>query len=160
MPALLPWPWPLEARKGEFELPPRSCRQVLGLPRSPDSCPPAGGRYIEVFREKNVPTSQAPLKSSARPWQGRTLGENEEEEDLADSGRLFIRNLPYTSTEEDLEQLFSKFGRPLPPALLARSVRAVGLGSRRARLPSAPDHRQTASPSHSVPSSIDGARDP
>ncbi|XP_032165677.1 probable RNA-binding protein 19 isoform X4 [Mustela erminea] len=69
-----------------------------------------GGRYIEVFREKNVPTAQAPLKSSARPWQGRTLGENEEEEDLADSGRLFIRNLPYTSTEEDLEQLFSKFG--------------------------------------------------
>ncbi|XP_027431762.2 probable RNA-binding protein 19 isoform X2 [Zalophus californianus] len=69
-----------------------------------------GGRYIEVFREKNIPTAKGPLKSSAKPWQGRTLGENEEEEDVADSGRLFIRNLPYTSTEEDLEQLFSKFG--------------------------------------------------
>ncbi|XP_040475826.1 probable RNA-binding protein 19 isoform X1 [Ursus maritimus] len=69
-----------------------------------------GGRYIEVFREKNVTTAKGPPKNSAKPWQGRTLGENEEEEDLADSGRLFIRNLPYTSTEEDLEQLFSKFG--------------------------------------------------
>ncbi|KAF3820699.1 hypothetical protein GH733_005244 [Mirounga leonina] len=68
------------------------------------------GRYIEVFREKNIPAAKGPLKSSAKSWQGRTLGENEEEEDVADSGRLFIRNLPYTSTEEDLEQLFSKFG--------------------------------------------------
>ncbi|XP_024422560.2 probable RNA-binding protein 19 isoform X2 [Desmodus rotundus] len=69
-----------------------------------------GGRYIEVFREQNVPIAKGTLKTSAKPWQGRTLGENEEEEDLADSGRLFVRNLPYTSTEEDLEQLFSKFG--------------------------------------------------
>ncbi|XP_046496592.1 probable RNA-binding protein 19 [Equus quagga] len=69
-----------------------------------------GGRYIEVFREKNIPTAEGTPKNSAKPWQGRTLGENEEEEDLADSGRLFVRNLPYTSTEEELEQLFSRYG--------------------------------------------------
>ncbi|XP_010597254.2 probable RNA-binding protein 19 isoform X2 [Loxodonta africana] len=69
-----------------------------------------GGRYIEVFREKSSPTAKGPLKHGAKPWQGRTLGENEEEEDLADSGRLFVRNLPYTSTEEELEKLFSKYG--------------------------------------------------
>ncbi|XP_043757659.1 probable RNA-binding protein 19 [Cervus elaphus] len=69
-----------------------------------------GGRYIEVFRERSVPAAKAPLKNGAKPWQGRTLGEHEEEEDLADSGRLFVRNLPYTSSEEDLEKLFSKYG--------------------------------------------------
>lgn len=69
-----------------------------------------GGRYIEVFREKSAPAAKGPPKGSARPWQGRTLGENEEEEDLADSGRLFVRNLPYSSSEEDLQALFSAYG--------------------------------------------------
>lgn len=64
-----------------------------------------------MFRERNVPAAKAPLKNGAKPWQGRTLGEHEEEEDLADSGRLFVRNLPYTSSEEDLEKLFSRYGR-------------------------------------------------
>lgn len=63
-----------------------------------------------MFREKQAPTARGPPKSTM-PWQGRTLGENEEEEDLADSGRLFVRNLSYTSSEEDLEKLFSAYGR-------------------------------------------------
>lgn len=62
-----------------------------------------------MFREKQAPTARA-LQKSTTPWQGRTLGENEEEEDLADSGRLFVRNLSYTSSEEDLEKLFSAYG--------------------------------------------------
>ncbi|CAO2629294.1 Probable RNA-binding protein 19 [Lemmus lemmus] len=68
-----------------------------------------GGRYIEVFREK-APKAHSPPKSSTTPWKSRTLGEHEEEEDLADSGRLFVRNLSYTSSEEDLEKLFSAYG--------------------------------------------------
>ncbi|KAM4827370.1 putative RNA-binding protein 19 [Thomomys bottae] len=69
-----------------------------------------GGRYIEVFREKHVPEALGTPRSGTRPWQGRTLGEDEEQEDLADSGRLFVRNLPYTSSEEDLQKLFSTYG--------------------------------------------------
>ena len=33
-----------------------------------------------------------------------------EDETLADIGRLFVRNLPYTTTEEELADLFSPFG--------------------------------------------------
>lgn len=40
----------------------------------------------------------------------RKLKEDEEEEDVAESGRLFIRNLPYTCTEEELKELFAKHG--------------------------------------------------
>ncbi|XP_068937815.1 probable RNA-binding protein 19 [Petaurus breviceps papuanus] len=69
-----------------------------------------GGRYIEVFREKGTRAPLKPQKDHRKAWQGRELKEGEEEEDLADSGRLFVRNLPYTSTEEDLEKMFAKYG--------------------------------------------------
>ncbi|CAH1966721.1 unnamed protein product [Acanthoscelides obtectus] len=32
------------------------------------------------------------------------------EEDIAESGKIFFRNLAYTTTEDDLEKLFSKYG--------------------------------------------------
>lgn len=32
------------------------------------------------------------------------------EENVAESGRIFVRNLSYTSTEEDVQNLFTKFG--------------------------------------------------
>ncbi|KAK4741438.1 hypothetical protein SAY87_025026 [Trapa incisa] len=35
----------------------------------------------------------------------------DEEEETLQSDRLFVRNLPYTATEEDLEALFSRFGK-------------------------------------------------
>ncbi|XP_067406263.1 probable RNA-binding protein 19 isoform X2 [Emydura macquarii macquarii] len=68
-----------------------------------------GGRYIEVFREESVPKIKLTRKGEDQPWQRRKK-DDEEEEDLSESGRLFVRNLPYTSTEEDLEQIFSKYG--------------------------------------------------
>lgn len=33
------------------------------------------------------------------------------EETIAESGRVFVRNLPYTVTEEEIQELFSKYGK-------------------------------------------------
>uniref|UniRef100_A0A8C2Z503 Probable RNA-binding protein 19 n=1 Tax=Cyclopterus lumpus TaxID=8103 RepID=A0A8C2Z503_CYCLU len=77
-----------------------------------------GGRYIEVFR---VDASGAKGKKERKDKEidrnfTRELKEDEEEEDVAESGRLFIRNLPYTCTEEEITELFSKYG-PLSETL-------------------------------------------
>uniref|UniRef100_A0AAY4C4Y6 Probable RNA-binding protein 19 n=1 Tax=Denticeps clupeoides TaxID=299321 RepID=A0AAY4C4Y6_9TELE len=68
-----------------------------------------GGRYIEVFRERNQEKVGRKSAWQERNFQ-RELKEDEEEEDVSESGRLFIRNLPYTCTEEELSELFSKHG--------------------------------------------------
>ncbi|KAM4052892.1 putative RNA-binding protein 19 isoform 2-T2 [Anomaloglossus baeobatrachus] len=68
-----------------------------------------GARYIEVFRVEQAKEAHSSGKMQNRPWEQRQ-NDSEVQEDLSDSGRLFVRNLPYSCTEEDLEALFSKFG--------------------------------------------------
>uniref|UniRef100_A0A3B4YYG9 Probable RNA-binding protein 19 n=1 Tax=Seriola lalandi dorsalis TaxID=1841481 RepID=A0A3B4YYG9_SERLL len=77
-----------------------------------------GGRYIEVFR---VDASGGKGKRDRKDKEidrnfTRKLKEDEEEEDIAESGRLFIRNLPYTCSEEEIKELFAKHG-PLSEVL-------------------------------------------
>uniref|UniRef100_A0A667YE70 RNA binding motif protein 19 n=1 Tax=Myripristis murdjan TaxID=586833 RepID=A0A667YE70_9TELE len=67
-----------------------------------------GGRYIEVFR---LDTWKGKSQWDKRDKEidrnfTRKLKEDEEEEDVAESGRLFVRNLPYTDKVDDLK-LFS-----------------------------------------------------
>ncbi|XP_073438658.1 probable RNA-binding protein 19 [Dendrobates tinctorius] len=68
-----------------------------------------GTRYIEVFRVEQTKEGHVSGKPPNRPWEQRQ-NDSEVQEDLSDSGRLFVRNLPYSCTEEDLETLFSKYG--------------------------------------------------
>ncbi|KAG1938910.1 putative RNA-binding protein [Pimephales promelas] len=69
-----------------------------------------GGRYIEVFRTNNFKNKMPAKESKKERNFARELRDDEEEEDVAESGRLFIRNLPYTCTEEDLKEVFIKHG--------------------------------------------------
>lgn len=50
------------------------------------------------------------LKAKKEAWM-RQENDLKNEETIADSGRIFIRNLPYTITEEDIETLFSPYGK-------------------------------------------------
>ncbi|XP_068166711.1 probable RNA-binding protein 19 [Antennarius striatus] len=69
-----------------------------------------GGRYIEVFRTDTYKGKRERTEKEIDRNFTRKLKEDEEEEDVAESGRLFIRNLPYTCTEEEIKMLFSKYG--------------------------------------------------
>uniref|UniRef100_A0A8C1AAU5 Probable RNA-binding protein 19 n=1 Tax=Cyprinus carpio carpio TaxID=630221 RepID=A0A8C1AAU5_CYPCA len=76
-----------------------------------------GGRYIEVFRVNNFKNDRRSAKRSEKERNFvHELRDDEEEEDVAESGRLFVRNLPYTCTEEELKEVFIKYG-PLSEVL-------------------------------------------
>uniref|UniRef100_A0A8C1GI43 RNA binding motif protein 19 n=1 Tax=Cyprinus carpio TaxID=7962 RepID=A0A8C1GI43_CYPCA len=80
-------------------------------------CKPTGGRYIEVFRVNNFKNDRRSAKRSEKERNFvHELRDDEEEEDVAESGRLFVRNLPYTCTEEELKEVFIKYG-PLSEVL-------------------------------------------
>ncbi|XP_055080264.1 probable RNA-binding protein 19 [Periophthalmus magnuspinnatus] len=75
-----------------------------------------GGRYIEVFSVGNSDNKRKTQHKEIDKNFSRKLKEDEEEEDVSESGRLFVRNLSYTCTEEEIKELFTKHG-PLSEVL-------------------------------------------
>lgn len=57
----------------------------------------------QKLEEKN------PLKGKNPDWEKQT-DSLLHEESIAESGRIFIRNLPFITTEEELQAIFEKYG--------------------------------------------------
>ena len=111
---------------------------ALALKRNGDCI---GKRYIELFRDEG-PQSMKDGKQEAEEKSGSAshqlwgaksalqLSKGEEDETIADSGRLFLRNLSYTVSEGDLTEAFEKFG-PLTEVTIPldkSTNRPTGLG--------------------------------
>ena len=97
-----------------------------GLRRNRDCM---GRRYIELFREDQLEKQVKASDKPPRPWDSKK-NDIDAVESIGESGRLFIRNLSYSITEEDLTNLFEKYG-PLTEVNLPldkTTNRSIGLG--------------------------------
>ena len=95
-----------------------------GLRRNRDCM---GRRYIELFKED--PLDNKVIEVRPRPWEQK-LENMDGVESIGESGRLFIRNLSYSITEDDITQLFNEYG-PLSEVLLPldkMTKKPIGLG--------------------------------
>ena len=68
-----------------------------------------GTKQIMV-RQYDIDQKQAEFKSKEGKWKMQEDGLKDLDETIGQSGRLFIRNLSYAVTEDDLEGLFKPFG--------------------------------------------------
>lgn len=59
------------------------------------------------YEKKSEPVSKTAAKKDAWVQQENEM---KKEESIAESGRIFIRNLPYSVNDEELEALFTPFG--------------------------------------------------
>ena len=73
-------------------------------------------RYVELFVDegpsvkKSSVTDEGKGLKQQQPLKHYELSSKGKDENLLDSGRLFVRNLPYSITEEDITKLFEKYG--------------------------------------------------
>ncbi|XP_071504479.1 probable RNA-binding protein 19 [Diadema antillarum] len=69
-----------------------------------------GRRYVEIFREEAWNKNAYTKHNEEPPWAKQAAELANSEDTVAETGRLFVRNLAYICKEEDLELLFSKYG--------------------------------------------------
>lgn len=65
--------------------------------------------FVSKYEQKEESNENSSNKTNVK-WkkQEETL---KDEESIAESGRMFIRNLTYTTTEDDVRKLFEKYGK-------------------------------------------------
>ena len=56
-------------------------------------------------------TSKVDESAAADPQQGESKGEHDDVRMIRKTARLFVRNLPYSTTEDDLQDHFSQYGQ-------------------------------------------------
>lgn len=70
----------------------------------------AGNRInVSKYEKKNSLEENPQVKSKKEAWL-RQENDMKKEETVAESGRIFIRNLAYSVNEEELETLFASYG--------------------------------------------------
>lgn len=83
----------------------KDCKQALIKNRSFMQ----GKRIIIMPYDENKTNIETESKNEEDKFKQQEESLNNEET-IAESGRIFVRNLPYTVTEEEIQELFSKFG--------------------------------------------------
>lgn len=68
------------------------------------------GRQIFVMQYEAKESNSDENKDDSVRWK-KQLEALKSEDSIAESGRMFIRNLSYTITEDNIRQLFEKYGR-------------------------------------------------
>ena len=95
-----------------------------------------GKRYIELFPDEGpLATKEKKREAEQNSFQQKEFNsglnrDGGEDETIADSGRLFLRNLSFTVTEDNLTEAFEKFG-PLTEVTIPldkNTNRPTGLG--------------------------------
>ncbi|CBI27238.3 unnamed protein product, partial [Vitis vinifera] len=66
--------------------------------------------YFKSRKSKVDDEDHSEESDGERMDSGNPLLSSKDGKDVLETGRLFVRNLPYTATEDELEELFSKFG--------------------------------------------------
>ncbi|KAL5016171.1 hypothetical protein ScPMuIL_005760 [Solemya velum] len=73
--------------------------------------------YLKKLHNVLKNTTEDDTKPVLRPWELKQEDPGVGAEDIGESGKLFVRNLSYTCTDEDLEAHFGKYG-PLTEVIL------------------------------------------
>jgi len=66
--------------------------------------------FVSKYERKATVESSENLDHKANVKWKKQEEALKDEETIAESGRMFIRNLTYTTTEDDIKKLFEKYG--------------------------------------------------